>query len=80
MPQLTGVEFLAHVRKLYPDVIRVVATNLQDPHAVVEAVNEAGVHKYLAKDWEAERVRAEVRDAYRRLRREPDSGTRLTTK
>jgi CheY-like chemotaxis protein len=80
MPHLTGVEFLAHVRKLYPDVIRVIATNLQDPHAVVEAVNEAGVQKYLAKDWEAERVRSEVRDAYRRLRRGPESGARSPTK
>jgi response regulator RpfG family c-di-GMP phosphodiesterase len=61
-------------------VIRIVATNLQDPHAVVDAVNEAGVQKYLAKDWEAERVRAEVRDAYRRLRRGPDGGTPSTTK
>jgi EAL domain-containing protein (putative c-di-GMP-specific phosphodiesterase class I)/CheY-like chemotaxis protein len=68
MPGLTGVEFLSHVRKLYPDVIRIVATGSNDPKAIADAVNEAGIHKFLLKDWDAERLRAEVREVYRRNR------------
>src|SRR5882762_9587174 len=72
MPQMTGVEFLSHVRKLYPDVIRVVATGSHDPSAFADAVNEAGIHRFLFKDWNSERLRSEVRDVYRRYR--PNGG------
>ncbi len=63
MPGLTGVEFLSQVRKLYPDVIRIVFTSSQDPRVFADAVNEAGIHKVLMKDWDGERLRAEVREA-----------------
>jgi diguanylate cyclase (GGDEF)-like protein/PAS domain S-box-containing protein len=68
MPGLTGVEFLSHVRKLYPDVIRIVFTSSQDPKALADAVNEAGIHKFIMKDWDGERLRAEVREISRRYR------------
>jgi EAL domain-containing protein (putative c-di-GMP-specific phosphodiesterase class I)/CheY-like chemotaxis protein len=66
MPGLTGVEFLSHVRKLYPDVIRIVATGSNDPKAIADAVNQAGIHKFLLKDWNSERLRGELREVYRR--------------
>jgi diguanylate cyclase (GGDEF)-like protein/PAS domain S-box-containing protein len=68
MPGLTGVEFLSHVRKLYPDVIRIVFTSSQNPKAFADAVNEAGIHKFIMKDWDGERLRAEVREISRRYR------------
>jgi response regulator RpfG family c-di-GMP phosphodiesterase len=68
MPGLTGVEFLSQVRKLYPDVIRIVFTSSHDPKVFADAVNEAGIHKFIMKDWDAERLRAEVRDVSRRYR------------
>src|SRR5216117_906170 len=68
MPGLTGVEFLRQVRKLYPDVIRIVFTSSQDPKVFADAVNEAGIHKFIMKDWDKERLRTEVRDVSRRYR------------
>jgi len=68
MPGLTGVEFLGHVRKLYPDVIRIIVTGLDDPKVIADAVNEAGIHKFLMKDWGGERLRAQVREVSRRYR------------
>ncbi len=73
MPGLTGVEFLSHVRKLYPDVIRIVFTSSHDPKAFADAVNEAGIHKFIMKDWDRERLRAEVREVSRSYR--PKNGT-----
>ena len=35
---------------------------------VTDAINEAGIHKYLSKGWDLPRIRKEVRDAYRRHR------------
>ncbi len=68
MPGLTGVEFLIQVRKLYPDVIRIIFTSSQDPKVFADAVNEAGIHKFIMKDWDRERLRAEVREVSRRYR------------
>ena|SRR5712691_775414 len=65
MPGLTGVEFLSQVRRLYPDVIRIVFTSSQDPKVFADAVNEAGIHKFIMKNWDRERLRAEVREASR---------------
>ena len=77
MPGITGVEFLSQVRKLYPDVIRIVFTNSQDPKVFADAINEAGIHKLFMKDWDRERLRAEVRDVSRRYR--PKDGTLPTS-
>ena len=68
LPGLTGVEFLSHVRKLYPDVIRIIITGTRDPKVIADAVNEAGIHKFLMKDWDGERLRAELREVSRRYR------------
>jgi len=68
MPGLSGVEFLSQVRKLYPDVIRIIFTSSQDPKVFADAVNEAGIHKFIMKDWDGERLRAEVREASRGYR------------
>jgi response regulator RpfG family c-di-GMP phosphodiesterase len=73
MPGLTGVEFLSQVRKLYPDVIRIVFTNSQDPKVFADAVDKAAIHKFIMKHWDGERLRAEVREASRRYR--PKNGT-----
>jgi len=77
MPGLTGVEFLRQVRKLYPDVIRVLFTSSYDPKATADAVNEAAIHKFMMKDWNGERLRTEVREVSRRYR--PNNGTLPTS-
>ena len=64
MPGMDGVLFLTSVRKLYPDAVRIVASGTSDFASVTDAVNEAGVHKYLSKDWDALRLRAVIRQAY----------------
>ena len=66
MPGMTGVEFLAGVRTLYPDAVRIVVSGVGDMATVTDAVNEASVHKYLTKDWDAARIRAAVREAHLR--------------
>ena len=66
MPGMSGVEFLGHVRKLYPDIVRILATGTHDPDAIADAVNEAGIQKFLSKDWDDRRLRAEVREIYRK--------------
>jgi predicted signal transduction protein with EAL and GGDEF domain/CheY-like chemotaxis protein len=64
MPGMNGVEFLTNVRKLYPNAVRVVTTGGYDAPTLTSAINDAGIHKFLSKNWEPERLRAEVREAF----------------
>jgi diguanylate cyclase (GGDEF)-like protein/PAS domain S-box-containing protein len=69
LPTMSGADFLAAVRKLHPDVIRVLISAKLDTGALAEAVNAARIHKFISKDWDAKRLRSEVRAAYLRRRR-----------
>lgn len=51
MPQMTGVEFLAHAIPLYPDAKRVLLTAYADTDAAIRAINDAQVDYYLMKPW-----------------------------
>jgi CheY-like chemotaxis protein len=68
MPGMSGVEFLSNVRKLYPNAVRIVVIDGDDPPTLTRAINSAGIHKFLSKNWDPARLRAEVRDAYRQRR------------
>jgi len=64
MPEMTGVEFLSRVRKLYPLALRVVVSSADDTPTISRATNKAAIHRFLYKTWAPERLRAEVREAY----------------
>ena len=68
MPGIAGVEFFGHVRKLYPNVLRILTSGAHEPSAIADAVNQAGIHRFLSKDWDHERLRAELLEAYRQYR------------
>ena len=68
MPDMSGVSFLARVRTLYPGALRVLISGEGTFHIVSEAINEAGIHKYLSKNWEPGRLRSEVREAHLGIR------------
>ncbi len=63
MPEMSGIEFLTGVRKLYPNTVRVVTSGSDDAPTVTRATNKAGIHRVLSKSWGPERLRAEVREA-----------------
>jgi diguanylate cyclase (GGDEF)-like protein/PAS domain S-box-containing protein len=63
MPEMTGVEFLTKVRRLYPDTVRVIASGDGDAPTLTRAINRAGIHKFVSKTWGKEQLRAEVREA-----------------
>jgi diguanylate cyclase (GGDEF)-like protein/PAS domain S-box-containing protein len=69
LPTMSGADFLAAVRKLHPNVARVLISAKLDTGALAEAVNAARIHKFISKEWDAKRLRSEVRSAYRRRRR-----------
>jgi response regulator RpfG family c-di-GMP phosphodiesterase len=65
MPEMTGIEFLTSVRKLYPNTLRLLTSDGDDAPTLTRATNRAGIHSFLSKTWNDERLRTEVREAYR---------------
>ncbi len=49
MPGMDGIQFLAKVRTLAPDTVRMMLTGNADLHAAMEAVNEGNVFRFLTK-------------------------------
>jgi CheY-like chemotaxis protein len=61
--QLSGIEFLTQVKTLYPDTIRVVHAGLNDAEMIMDAVNNASVHKLMSNEWDVDSLRNTVREA-----------------
>jgi putative two-component system response regulator len=51
MPEMNGVEFLREVCRLWPDTIRIVVSGYADSQAVIAAINEGQIYKFMAKPW-----------------------------
>ncbi|MFK7970733.1 MAG: adenylate/guanylate cyclase domain-containing protein [Bacteroidia bacterium] len=51
MPGMTGVEFLTKLVPLYPEPMRIVVTGYSDIEAVINAINNGQVFRYILKPW-----------------------------
>lgn len=63
MPGMTGDELLARARELRPETIRLLFTGYADIQAVIKAVNQGGIFRYILKPWDAVELEAVVRQA-----------------
>jgi len=63
MPGMTGVEFLRHLRTEHPDAIRLLFTGYADIRAVIEAINEGNVYRYITKPWDPDELETVIREA-----------------
>lgn len=63
MPGMNGVEFLREVYKRYPASIRIVLSGYADTAAVVSAINEGHIYKFIPKPWNDEELRFTVAKA-----------------
>ncbi len=52
MPTMSGTEFLAEARKLYPESRKVLLTAYADTEAAIESINAIGLDYYLMKPWD----------------------------
>ena len=63
MPQMTGVELLSRVRKSYPNIVRLILTAYTDFDAMLKAINEGQVYRYIIKPWDANDMLLTIRQA-----------------
>ena len=63
MPGMSGDVFLGHARKIQPDAIRMLFTGYADIQAVINAVNEGHIFRYILKPWDALELEGVIRQA-----------------
>ncbi len=81
MPGMTGVEFLARVREIDPQTIRMLVTAYGDAETLGVAINDGSIYRYIAKPWSPDDLGMALRrgiEAYA-LDRERDSLIRELT-
>ncbi len=66
MPQMNGLEFLIKVKELYPEVSKIILTGYADKENAINAINDAGIYKYLEKPWNNDDLLINIRNGIER--------------
>lgn len=57
MPGQTGVDLLGNVRRIRPNIVRMLTTAYSDLDSAIEAVNSGAIFKYIVKPWDIRELR-----------------------
>jgi signal transduction histidine kinase len=63
MPEMTGVEFLKRLRQSHPDIVRLLFTAYADIKAVVDAINQGSVYRYIPKPFDPQELQTVLKQA-----------------
>jgi len=63
MPRMDGVSFLRKLIVLQPEIRRIMLSGYSDMRAVMAAINEVGIYKFLTKPWKDAELRQIVADS-----------------
>ena len=64
MPGMTGAELLKEIKEQWPETIRIMLTGHADIQAIMGAVNDGAVYKFITKPWNDEDLRLTVSLAF----------------
>ncbi|MBZ0157347.1 MAG: Flp pilus assembly complex ATPase component TadA [Alphaproteobacteria bacterium] len=60
MPGMTGSELLREIKERWPETIRIMLTGHADVNAIMGAINEGAVYKFITKPWNDDDLRITV--------------------
>lgn len=63
MPEMTGIELLSQARQISPATVRILLTGYSDLIAIIGAVNEGEVFRFLNKPWNQDEIKAVLAEA-----------------
>ncbi|MEM7624823.1 MAG: response regulator [Planctomycetota bacterium] len=63
MPGMTGAELLQQVRDRNPETLRIILSGYSEVHAIIGAINDGAIYKYLTKPWNDEELKLHLRRA-----------------
>jgi len=62
MPEMNGIEFLAKVRNIKPEIPRIILTGYADKENAIKAINEVGLFQYIEKPWDNDNLLLIIRN------------------
>lgn len=66
MPVMNGIEFLKEVCKRWPQTVRIMLSGYADTAAVVSAINEGQIYKFIPKPWNDDELKVTISNAIER--------------
>jgi DNA-binding NtrC family response regulator len=63
MPEMVGIELLSQVCRRWPNTVRILLTGYSDLVAIIGAVNEGEVFRFLNKPWNQDELRQVIAEA-----------------
>lgn len=67
MPEVNGSEFFSRMKDEFPDAIRLLLTGYADIQAVISAINDGQIFRYITKPWDPQELSTIVREAFQRF-------------
>ncbi len=64
MPEMCGIELLEHVKKSFPDIIRILITGYSDNKATVDSINRCEIFRYIEKPWNNHELKNTIKLAF----------------
>lgn len=71
MPGMNGADLLRHAKKIYPHMLRIMPTGHTDTGAVLGAIKEGAVYKFILKPWNDDDLRVTSGTGARAIRTHP---------
>lgn len=66
MPAINGVEFLKSVYQKWPETVRIILSGYADAGAIVDAINEGQIYKFIPKPWNDTELRVTIQNGLER--------------
>jgi len=66
MPGMSGLEMFDVINKKYPDIVCIILTAFADAGAMLQAVNQGGVYRFLLKPWNELELKIAINQAFER--------------
>jgi len=64
MPGMSGTDFFSKIKDKYPDALKLLLTGYSDIEAVINAINEGQVFRYVTKPWNPAELDSIIKEAF----------------
>ena len=51
MPEMDGLSLIKEVKRLYPDIVRIILSGYSQPPTILAAINQGDIYRYVTKPW-----------------------------
>jgi two-component system NtrC family sensor kinase len=68
MPEMNGGELLRQVSHQWPETVRIVLSGYADISAVISAINDGAIYKFVTKPWQEHELKAAIVEALEKQR------------